>query len=255
MVSGEIVPIPGNKTLNPKEHPSGLAFCLDLLAKKFVLQGDEVISEKPEMSFAYGTIISSLWAHPEVGSMFGDLFLAWTFEICPYLIPKTYPSQAEGEKTEDYFAKLGYKVEDNGDIEQQEFFIRRMNGVARLFAATCVCSLDKKKLEGQVDHPHGLGYIWKFLASALNLAPMNDITATLLVTVLEVAGNSLHTAFGGQFLKLVICMRTKYLPLIRKVTLEGMGGPPQRLEIILDKCIEAKGFIKQPVGYLNPGYL
>ena len=66
-----------------------------------------------------------------------------------------------------------------------------MGGVGRLYAAVMVSTLPKESLRLKKDHPHGLGNAWRWLSSTLNLKPVNGVTTTLLVNMLEVCGNEL----------------------------------------------------------------
>ena len=88
-----------------------------------------------------------------------------------------------------------------GKVEEQPKFVKRMGGLARLYAAAAACALPSRQADAGADHPHGLGHLWSWLASALNLRPVNDVSATLLHDVLEVAGGALGKAYGSAFLK------------------------------------------------------
>lgn len=57
---GKNVEVAGT-VVNTSNHPQGLPFCMDLLAKKFVLQGDLMISGNPEAAFSYAAVIIALW--------------------------------------------------------------------------------------------------------------------------------------------------------------------------------------------------
>ncbi len=67
----------------------------------------------------------------------------------------------------------------------------RMGGVARLYAACMISKLPKESLRAKRDHPHGIGNAWRWLASCLNLKPVNGVTTTLMVNILEVCGHDL----------------------------------------------------------------
>ncbi len=85
LLAGEAVEVgAGGQRLSAAQHPLGVAFCMDVAARKLVGQGEEVVSSKPEYAFSMGTVVASLWAEfPD----FGRLFLAHLFEACPYLVP------------------------------------------------------------------------------------------------------------------------------------------------------------------------
>lgn len=113
----------GDKPVNASKHPQGISFCMDLLAKKFVMQGDTNVSSNPESAFCYASVILSLWND---FSDFGMLVLAYFYETCPYLVPYYIP-QGVDESPESYFKKRGYQY-NNGDVEQQDKFLMRMTG-------------------------------------------------------------------------------------------------------------------------------
>lgn len=123
LLSGQIVSV-GEKRINASSHPEGIAFCMDLLAKKFVLQGDVMVSSNPESAFCYATVIVSLWNEFPT---FGKLVLAYFYKFCPYLLPYYIPRQV-GETDEEFYIKQGYQYVD-GQIEKQDKFLKRMTGI------------------------------------------------------------------------------------------------------------------------------
>lgn len=81
------------------------------------------------------------------------------------------------------YRALGYKVEEDGTIEQQDKFLRRMSGVVRFYAAILVTSPPQG---ANHPHPHGLEHAWTWLSRSLNLQPNPDITATAIFDMLQV---------------------------------------------------------------------
>ena len=81
---------------------------------------------------------------------------------------------------------------------------------------------------------------------------MSDVCATLILDMLEVAGNALWNAYPKQFPKLLLAMRAEYYPLMGKIGGIG-GGPMARLEEFLNQCI-SKGYIAPPEGLLSPNF-
>ena len=72
-----------------------LSYAKNLLAKKFVSHGEEVVGSKPKNAFIAGSMVVALWAqHAD----FGQVFYAYLLDACPYLIPKYHqrPSNATG---------------------------------------------------------------------------------------------------------------------------------------------------------------
>lgn len=122
LLKGEDVVV-SDKRVNASKHPQGIAFCKDLLAKKFILQGDLMVSSSPESAFCYATVMVSLWNDfPD----FGQLILGYFYKSCPYLVPYHIPREV-GESDEDFYQKRGYQYTD-GQIEKQDKFLKRMTG-------------------------------------------------------------------------------------------------------------------------------
>lgn len=225
-------------------HPGGISFCKNLLALKFVFQGELTVSSKPGAAFPIAAVIVALWVDfPD----FGNLLLAHFYRECPYLVPIFLP-QFEGQSNEDYYKSLGYRYNENGEVEKQDKFLKRMSGLMRLYAAILITNPRRHQKK---PHPHGLGQGWRWLACLLNMDPRPDICATLLFDFLEVAGNSMHIHYGQQFQKLLHLICKEYFPKIEKIS--SSGGPVTRLETFLQKILK-EGRISSPSGMLPPNY-
>ncbi|KAJ8925487.1 hypothetical protein NQ315_009325 [Exocentrus adspersus] len=240
LLSGQTV-IVGEKQINASRHPQGIAFCMDLLAKKFVLQGDLMVSSNPESAFCYATVIISLWNDFPV---FGNLVLAYFYKFCPYLVPYYIPRQV-GESDEEYYTKQGYQYVD-GQIEKQDKFLKRMTGIMRLYSAVLIV----KPKRGQNTTPHNIKHGWRLLSSILKLEPQVDISATIVHTLLETAGFELEARYDRFFKKLILILLDKFLPRCRE---KCTGGAVTRLELLLSEYMKNKRF-EQPNGYLNYPY-
>lgn len=210
---------------------------MDLLAKKFVLQGDLMISSNPEAAFCYASIIVSLWNDfPD----FGKLLLGYFYTQCPYLIPFYIP-KIEEQSNEEYYQSLGYHYID-GQIEKQDKFLKRMTGILRLYFAIFIA----KPKRGQPKNPHDIKYAWNFLASILKLKPQLDITATVLHVFLETVGFEMEQVYGMAFKKLVVIIMVKFIPALKQI---DTGGPVTRLEVLLQDY-KTKGHFDKPNGIL-----
>jgi len=240
LLRGNVVEVPPRR-FKATQHPGGIEYCTDLLAKKLVRQGEDVVSSKPEAAFAIAAIIHALWAE---FPLLGRLILAHFYRTCPYLVPY-YPPQQEGQNDQDYYKALGYEYID-GTVEKQDKFLKRMSGVVRLYAAVIVSA---PRLRQQQPHPFGLQNGWKFLAATVNLTPRLEITATVLFNFLEVAGHRLSNAYGKQFIKLLHLLCTEYFALIRNATPDGSDGPVVRFDDFLQKTIKRRE-IAPPSGQL-----
>uniref|UniRef100_A0A1B6FDP1 mRNA export factor GLE1 n=1 Tax=Cuerna arida TaxID=1464854 RepID=A0A1B6FDP1_9HEMI len=245
MLKGEAVPCAGNTLFLPTGHPLGVLYCMNLLAKKFVKQGEHVVSSKPEAAFAIAAVIVALWVNfPQ----FGDLLLAHFHRECPYLIPIFIP-QVEGQSNEDYYKMLGYQYTDDGKVESQDKFLRRMSGIMRLYAAILVTPLKRSHVAEGKKHPLSMQEGWRWLAATLNLSPRPDISPTLLFDFLEVAGWLFYKTYGSQFTKMLQTLCTDYFPLIEQVTPDGCGGPVVRLKSFLEKILKERA-VPPPTGLL-----
>lgn len=240
LLSGKPVII-GETQIIASKHPQGIKFCTDLLAKKFVLQGDLMISSNPEAAFCYGAVIVALWNDfPD----FGKLLLAHFYEDCPYLVPWYVPRSA-AQTNEEYYKSQGYKYTD-GVVEKQDKFLKRMTGIMRLYSAILVT----KPKKGHATNPHGLAQGWRWLASILNLEPRLDVTATMLHVFFEIAGYSMQSVYNKMFHKVVRFVREKYMPMLAKI---DSGGPVTRLNVLLEEYRVKESF-ESPSGVLPSSF-
>ncbi|XP_054289349.1 mRNA export factor Gle1 isoform X2 [Macrosteles quadrilineatus] len=248
LLQGQAVPL-GTTMFLATGHPLGVAYCTNLLAKKLVKQGEHTVSSKPEAAFAIAAVIVSLWAQfPELGR----LLLAHFHRECPYLIPAFLP-QTEGQSDQDYYKMLGYQYTEDGKVEPQNKFLRRMSGVMRLYAAILVTPLKRSLASRSMSHPYGMQEAWRWLAASLNLKPRPDISATLILDFLEVTGFLFFRIYGLQFTKLLHVLCADYFPLIEKITPDECGGPVVRLKNFLEKVLK-EGDVSPPNGLLPPNF-
>ena len=250
LLSGGEVEVVGDRRLCAATgHPQGLAYVRYLAAKQFVHQGGEVLSSKMESAFGMAVVVVALWAEfPD----FGSAFLANLYEACPYLVPLNI-SKGEGMSDHEYRELLGFKAKDEG-LESREEYLRRIGGLAALYAAVCITTVTEEQLGAGKPHPHGLGHIWRWLSSVLNLAPVTDVTATLVYQILKITGHDLLATYGVQETKVLVTLFQRQLPLIKEVTLESGQGAVSRLEEFLQKTIET-GKIAKPPKALNAGFV
>jgi len=244
LLSGGQVPV-GERTVSVNQHKHARSFCLGLAAKKLAKQGEDVVSSDHKSAFPAATFALAIWdKFPE----FGKLLLAYMFEMCPFLVPY-HPGQTAGQNDRDYYVLLGYKY-DGDVIEKQDKYLKRMSGLARLYAALSVSHLPKTS-SGTI-HPHPLSRIWTWLASVLNLTPHTDITASIMLDIMEVTGSAMFARYSKQFSKLLELIKTQYFSKLEAVKSEG--GPTVRLEQFLGTAIRA-GNIRKPDGVLRHGFL
>merc|ERR1712062_66094 len=227
---------------------SELIYTKNLLAKKLISHGEDVVAAKPKNAFAVGSLIVTIWSkNPD----FGQVLLAYLYEACPFLAPKN-PQRLPNDSDAEYFRKLGFKIFD-GTIEDNTMYLKRLSGLTRMYAAITISRLPGNDATS-VQHPHGLGHIWRVLSSTMNLMPINDITATVIYDLLSVTGAFMFEKYGQAFHKLLETLAQQYFQKIAQVTEEGCGGPVARLESILQKAITNKA-IEKPNGLLRADFL
>ncbi|XP_064578523.1 mRNA export factor GLE1-like [Zonotrichia leucophrys gambelii] len=245
LLSGKPVQTEG-QTVWVTQHPQGLEFVCYKLAEKFVRHGEGEVSFHHDSAFPIAAVLSGIWElHPRVG----DIFLAHLHKKCPYSVP-FYPARKEGTSMEEYQRMLGYEVHDS-KVEEPDHFLKRMSGMIRLYAAIIQLRWPYGSRQGA--HPHGLSYGWRWLAQMLNLEPLADVTAVLLLDFLEVCGNALMRQYGIQFWKIMLFIQKSYIPRIEAVTSSGQMGCLSRLKTFVQKCLQAEE-IPLPKGILTPSF-
>ncbi|CAB1319607.1 unnamed protein product [Coregonus sp. 'balchen'] len=192
LLSGRLV-VSGGKSVSTSQHPNGMDFVSYKLAEKFVKQGEEEVSSHHEAAFPIAVVASGVW----------ELSSSPTFtRSAPLPTYEGWHSQI-----------LGYRVEDGG-VEVQDSFLKRWSGMIRLYAA--IIQLRWPYVSKQGPDPHGMNHSWRWLAQMLNMAPLADVTATLLFDFLEViksiCGNALMKQYQVQFWKLILLIKEEFLP-------------------------------------------
>uniref|UniRef100_G1Q5K6 mRNA export factor GLE1 n=1 Tax=Myotis lucifugus TaxID=59463 RepID=G1Q5K6_MYOLU len=245
LLSGKPVPS-GGCSVSVTLNPQGLDFVQYKLAEKFVKQGEEEVASHHEAAFPIAAVASGIWElHPRVG----DLILAHLHKNCPYSVP-LYPAFREGMALEDYQRMLGYQVKDS-KVEQQDRFLKRMSGMLHLYAA--IIQLRWPYGTRREVHPHGLNHGWRWLAQILNMEPLPDVTATLLLDFLEVCGNALMKQYQAQFWKMMLLIKEDYCPRIEAITSSGQMGSFRRLKRFLEECLQRKE-VPVPKGFLTSSF-
>ena len=226
-----------------------LIYAKNLLAKKLISHGEEVVPAKKRNAFVAASLIATIWSkNPD----FGQILLAYLFEACPFLAPK-YPQRPPNVSDAEYFKTLGYVIGD-GVIEDKTMYLKRMSGLTRMYAAITMSRLPGNDATS-INHPHGLGNIWRLLASTMNLEPINDISATVLYEVLSVTGAFMFEKYGVMFKKLLQTLAEQYFPKISSATEEGCGGPLARLQMFLQKAISTQSIERPDMGNLRADFL
>ncbi|XP_061881102.1 mRNA export factor GLE1-like isoform X2 [Entelurus aequoreus] len=242
LLSGQAV-VHGGQSVSTSQHPQGLDFVCYKMAEKFVKQGEAEVAAHHEAAFPIGVVASGIWElHPRVG----ELVLGHLHKKCPYAVPH-YPMMKEGMSVEEYQRILGYRVDDSG-VEGQDSFLKSMSGMIRFYAAVIQLRWPFDSKQGS--SPHGLNHGWHWLAQMLNMEPIADITATLLLDFLEVCGHALLKTYQGQFWKLILLLKEQYMARIEAVTSSGQMGSVYRLKNFLQRSLQEQQ-LSPPKGQLG----
>lgn len=219
-------------------HPLAFPFCISLLANKLVSQGEIVVSSKRETAFAIASVTVAMWTQfPELGKLIQANF----HKRCPYLVPMFLP-QKEGMSEKDFYISRGYLYE-NGVVEKQDEFLKRISGI---FQLQCVIWIIKAPKCVNSPNPQGLKQGWQWLASFVNLKPEPGICSTLLYDFFTICGAEFLKYYGRQFKKVIKVICEDYLKLLVDI---DNGGPQTRLEGLLQNILST-GHIDHPVGQI-----
>uniref|UniRef100_A0A336M362 mRNA export factor GLE1 n=1 Tax=Culicoides sonorensis TaxID=179676 RepID=A0A336M362_CULSO len=232
----------GSAQVSVNQHPLGKVYVTLLLSRKFVNQSDTIMSNNAKAEFPIAAILIALWQKfPEVG----QFFLAYLYKECPFFVPYFLP-KVQGQSDEDYMKSIGYRY-TNGVMEKHDLYLKRMSGIARLYAAIWITGSRRGET---APHPHNLQNGWEWLCEILNLDPLPEICATLIFEVLQVAGHAFLATYGKQFMKLLNAIQNQYFPKLNAV---DQGGPKARLEDFVVKALRERK-IDPPEGLLPPNF-
>ncbi|XP_075542400.1 gle1 RNA export mediator [Dermacentor variabilis] len=238
----------GPRTVSTTSHPLALRFCLDRLAEKIVLQGEEQILSNEDTAFPVAALAVGLWCRfPDLG----DLLLGHFYMRCPALVPIFFSRSVAASKSE-YLRLCGYKCTESS-LESESQFLRRITGLVRLYAALLQTPLPPWHKPANGDRsrqPPGSERGWQWMALCLN-TPIEDpdFAATLICTFLEVAGWALARDYGRQFRKVLHTLCKDYFPRLKQLV-KTSSGPISRLEGLLQQVLR-KGHLAQPEASLG----
>ncbi|XP_052206185.1 mRNA export factor GLE1 isoform X2 [Diospyros lotus] len=169
-----------------------------------------------------------------------DLVLAKLNKVCIYTVPKyiSYSKSSFDTKAAHYKA-IGYKEED-GQIENEESYVSGIASYMSLYGA-----LVQTEIQG-IQHAHGLGEGWSWLARFLNALPANLYTAVALQAFLEVAGFGLYRRYKSQFKKLLSVVYHDFTSAFKEPA--GVNPKLSRAITGIRTYMETKGFLKEPEG-------
>lgn len=240
--AGQPVKLLNGASMTINDHPLARDYCLLLMAKKFVSQTETAISSNPQAAFPFASVIVTFW---KLLPDFGKIFLAYLYKESPFLVPYVIPQQ-QGQSPEQYLKTIGYRLTDN-ELEKPDMYLKRQTGIARLYSAVIITP--GRKADGP-EHCYGLEEGWRWLAHMVHVKPLPDVSATLIMEVLQTLGFEMLRTYGKQFVKLLCYIQNTYMP---QLSAHDEGGPKTRLEMILAKFLRERQ-IPQAVGLLPPGF-
>lgn len=113
------------------------------------------------------------------------------------------------------FSLLGYKFND-GKMEEQEQYLKRISGLQRLYSAVLITKV--RRTQQHIEHPHGLENGWIWFTNFLMLDPLPGISSTLLLEFIQICGSELWHVYKKQFIKLLIVLHKQYVFKLNKVS-------------------------------------
>lgn len=175
----------------------------------------------------------------------GDLLLAHFYMRCPALVPVFF-ARVPGRSEAEHLSLCGYKSDDNGVLETETKFNKRIAGLVRLYAAmiqTPSPPWDRR--------PHLLGVNrgWHWLAAVTRASPEPNLACTILFNFLEVAGWALGRDYGLQFRKALHMLCKDVFPRLKRES-ATTSGPVARLEGLLQETLR-RGHLPKPQGCLG----
>uniref|UniRef100_A0A6P4FBA1 mRNA export factor GLE1 n=1 Tax=Drosophila rhopaloa TaxID=1041015 RepID=A0A6P4FBA1_DRORH len=241
--AGQPVKVMNGSTITINDHPLARDYCMLLMAKKFVSQSETAISSNPQAAFPFASVIITFW---KLLPDFGKVFLAYMYKESPFLVPYVIPQQ-QGQTPEQYLKSIGYRLSDKNELEKPDIYLKRQTGVARLYAAVIITQ-GRKGAGPEQCFELEEGWLW--LSHMVNVKPIPDISATMIMEMLQTLGYELLRSYGKQFMKLLIYIQNIYMP---QLAAYDEGGPKTRLEMLLAKFLRERQ-IPQAIGVLPPGF-
>ncbi len=134
----------------------------------FQLQGGNVVSGPSESAYPIASIIVALWQKfPD----FGQLLLSQFHIECHYLIP-IYLPEVEGQDKVDHLKSLGYRFNDENQIEDESIYLKRVSGFGRLYFAIMIT---KSRRNISDPNPFTIEDGWMWLCNILNMGNFHSI--------------------------------------------------------------------------------
>ncbi len=130
------------------------------------------------------------------------------------------------QSVEDYFRQIGYKVDETG-VEEDDNYFKRMNGILMLYFTLLL--LPEYQVNGGID------LAWTWLSDVLNMKPRANITTIMLTVFFKCCGYVFQRMYMKQFIKIVDFCINIYLPMVYKLGDSQNKANTGRLELILNE--------------------
>ena len=237
LLGGEAVVSSGRQQVSTRQHPAAPLFCVDKLARKIVVRtlcsccfhllimvlssgftssgGDLGIIH---LFFCQITSFTSASMHcpqeqsTEASRQNSELFVTLALQIsssnssfssllsshfalvCPVSVP-FHPER--GANDGEYYTALGYRVDEEGRLEDENTYLSRQSAFVALYARLMVSGSGGDWCMKE---------LWCWLARLLNQPPLPGLSATALHRVLSVAQKHLLNHYRRQYIKLLRCL-------------------------------------------------
>ncbi|OMJ29002.1 Nucleoporin GLE1 [Smittium culicis] len=217
-----------------------------------VSQAETEVAVKVSVCFPLASVtVLLLQSHPPLLEM----VLIRLNKKCPYILPRTIRKSSEESKI-SFVKKLCFKVSENNEIESMFKYEERMCGMLAFYFAifqSVPKTLESLSLRILIFawpflfinfffhfialrvkagvNPYPIHNGWKWISKLLNL-PVEPIYPALITTFIEIAGFTMETAYGPQFTKLLMFIKSKYIPHIPKTNSTAIAATAR-----LESCL------------------
>lgn len=110
---------------------------------------------------------------------------------------------------------MGYKFTKNGEIEDQQEYLKRISGLQRLYSAVLITK--SKRAQQHLEHPYGIENAWMWLSNYLMLDPLPGISEVLVLEFIQICGAEMWQVYKRQFMKLLVVLHAQYIPRLERV--------------------------------------
>ena len=130
---------------------------------------------------------------------------------------------------------MGYTKKEDGSYETEIQYEERMCGVLSLYSAIVQTTA--------LPHSYGIQYGWKWLSRMFNL-PVRRISASLILTFIEMAGYEMYKKYPTQMPKLMTLLIREIIPRMPEASVASIT----RLQLFLEETVIKTGSIPEPFG-------